>query len=101
VTPLEALQAAEERGVTLRVKDDRLWAPREALEALEPFLRNALRQHRDRLAAVLQLREVHRHMGFPEEDVRFIESAFLSSAVSEIRICALPVAVKRSRYGSA
>lgn len=46
----------------------------------------ALRADRDRLAAVLALREVHAAMGLAPEDVAMIEEALLSGGINEIRI---------------
>lgn len=69
-----------------------------ALDEKGPVLRGSvpaevvevLRAHRDRVAAILRLREVHRAMGLSEEDVLFMEEAMLSGRVSEIRIVARP-----------
>lgn len=84
MTLAQALEAVQAAGVLLTLDDQ------------GPILRPAgrapavavavLREHRDRVAAVLRLRELHRGMGLSEEDVRFVEEALLSGRVSEVRI---------------
>jgi hypothetical protein len=84
----EALQAVAAAGVVLALDDHGPVlrpagrAPREAV--------SVLKAHRDRVTAILRLREIHRAMGFGEEDVFFIEKALLSGAVREVRIAAHP-----------
>jgi hypothetical protein len=86
VTLQEALEAIGEAGAHLDVDE------------VGPILRGrvpaavveTLRANRDRVAAVLQLRDIHRAMGFDEADVEFIEKALLSGKVNEIRIVSRP-----------
>lgn len=53
---------------------------------LDDDLRQALRQHKPRVVALLRLRELHRGMGLSEEDVRLVELAFLDDRITEVRI---------------
>lgn len=55
-----------------------------------PDVVSVLRQNRDRVAAVLRLRAVHRKMGLAEEDVLFVETALLSDRELEVRVVARP-----------
>ena len=89
MTPAEVVASARAAGLELIPLDGgRLYARPKA--ALTDELRKAIREHKDRLVAVLQLREVHRAMGLSEEDVLFVEDALLSGKVGEIRIVSRP-----------
>lgn len=57
-----------------------------------PEVVGVLREHRDRVAAILKLREIHRSMGFCAADIKFIEDALLSGAARELRIAVRPPA---------
>ena len=84
MTLAEAFDAVQAAGVLLTLDDHGPIlrpagrAPRDAVEVL--------RTHRERVAAVLRLRELHREMGLSEEDIRFAEEALLSGTVDEVRI---------------
>lgn len=82
-TPAELIETLETRGVRLQAVGDRITfeAPRGVLQDSE---REALRQHKDRILAALKLRTIHAAMGLSPEDVRFVERALLSGAVSQI-----------------
>jgi RecA-family ATPase len=89
VTPLDVLAEADRLGIALAADDlDRIHVRPRAW--LTPELAAAITANRDRVLALLKLREIHRAMGFSEADVRMIESALLSGTVTEIRIAALP-----------
>lgn len=89
MTAAEVLEHATAAGVTLVVVDDGAMVARPRA-AVTDELRAAIREHKDQLVAVLRLRDVHRSMGFTEEDVRFIEAALLSGRIREIRVAASP-----------
>lgn len=87
----EAMIAAAEAGVTLGLSDGgSLVITTPDRSALAPEVKTALIDHRDRLAAALKLRVIHRAMGLSEEDVMFVEQALLMGRISEIKIVARP-----------
>ena len=86
MTAQEVLAEVVRRGIHVRLDGDLL----RAAGPLDDTLRAGLRANRDQLVAVFKLREVHRAMGFSEEDVMFIEAGLLSGRINEIRICAKP-----------
>ena len=83
----EALEAVRQAGAILLLAEN--GGPR-LRGRVDPAVVEALRQHRDRLAAVLALRVVHRAAGFSEDDIGFIEAAMLEGRVSELRIVSRP-----------
>jgi len=86
VTAQVILAEAARLGVVLVPDEkDRLRA-RPTAGPLSPELRAGIRANKDRLVAILRLREWHRRLGFSEAEVEFIEQALLSTKVSEIRI---------------
>jgi hypothetical protein len=87
VTLPEAITAVRESGAELVLSPE--GKPR-LRGSVPPEVVAALRRDRDRVAAILSLRVVHRGMGFSLEDVLFIEDALLSGRISEIRIAARP-----------
>ena len=85
MTAQEVLTLANRLGVALLPDEkDRLHAQPAA--ALTPGLREGIRANKARLVAILKLRDWHRRMGLPEEDVLFVEQALLSGKVKEIRV---------------
>ena len=93
MTALEALRAAERASVPLRAVGDRLRAPRPAIDGLSQEVRDALHEHRERIAAALRLREIHRGMGLDDVDILMIETAILEGLVGEIVIVPGPPGV--------
>jgi hypothetical protein len=87
VSPLVAIRTAESKGVSLWVADGKLkGGPPAAVEALDPEVRRALAEHRERLVAAVRLREMHREMGLSEEDILFVEDAILDGKVKTVRL---------------
>jgi hypothetical protein len=86
VTPLEALRAAEEAGVRFRAEGARLRASKDAVEGLPSVVRESLHQHREQIAAVLRLREVHRGWGLSDDEVAMVEAAMLDGRVGKVVI---------------
>jgi hypothetical protein len=85
MTAAEVLAAMREAGVELVPLDgDGILARPKA--ALTAELRAAIREHKERLIAIVRMREIHRAMGLAEADVLFVEQALLSGSISEIRI---------------
>lgn len=76
MTAAELLTAARAAGLELiPIEGDRLVA--RPKDALTDEIRAALREHKDRLVAVLKLREIHTAMGFSPEDVALLERVYL------------------------
>ena len=85
MTTQEVLTEAAQRGLTLLPDEkDRLHAQPAA--ALTEERREGIRSNKDRLVAILKLRDWHRRMGLPEEDILFVEEVLLSGKVKELRV---------------
>lgn len=91
MTAADVLAAAVQAGVVVELDvEGQLTVTVDAPGQLTAEVRQGIREHKARLVAALQLREIHRAMGFDEADVAFIEEALLSGKVGEIRIAARP-----------
>jgi hypothetical protein len=91
VTPADVLAAAAQAGVVVELDaEGQLTVTVDAPGQLTAEIRQGFREHKGRLVAVLQLREIHRAMGFDDADVEFIEEALLSGRVAEICIVSRP-----------
>jgi hypothetical protein len=100
VSPQDLVVALRARGLDLVLEDDGLIIEKDggvvsedrallkALPAVRAQVVSILRAERE--SAILRLREIHRAMGFSEEDVLFIEEALLSGKVLELRIASTP-----------
>jgi hypothetical protein len=91
VTLRDALAAVEAAGAILTLGDD--GRPRllgRLRGQVDPGAVEVLRDHRERVSAILQLREVHRAMGLSAEHVTMVEEAMLSGRIAEVRIAARP-----------
>jgi len=83
----EAFESCRAAGAVLELDDDGV--PVVTKDEGRPLARSAVQTiaaHRDRVAAILRLRELHRGMGFTEDDLLFIEAALLSGQLSVLRI---------------
>ena len=82
----EALDAMRQAGAHLLLDDQgpllRGRVPKDVVAVL--------REHRDRVAAVLKLRELHREVGLSEEEILFCETAILSGRVDKVRLIVAP-----------
>jgi hypothetical protein len=86
MTLADAIEAVRQAGACLHLDD------------AGPVLRGhvdddvvaTLRQHRERVVAVLRLRRLHEAMGFDADDVAMIEVALVSGKVGEVVIVAGP-----------